>query len=192
MKELEQWGGNTESICSHRWSEAGWLFRITLPWGKGISASPPMTSHYIQADPSPVPEVMILGEGIFFQPRTIPSIASHLHSQQVDSECLSSGESTVSIVARNEAFPVPHTVKNLPTMQETWLGSTSGSGKSPGEGNGNPLQYSCLENSMDRGAWWVTVHKVTKSGTRKRLTLSLSLAIESKVSRHLPTPVCSQ
>jgi len=36
-------------------------------------------------------------------------------------------------------------------------------GRSPGEGNGNPLQYSCLENSMDRGAWWATVHGVAKS-----------------------------
>ena len=36
----------------------------------------------------------------------------------------------------------------------------------PGEGNGNPLQYSCLENPMDRGAWWATVHGVTKSQTR--------------------------
>ena len=35
-----------------------------------------------------------------------------------------------------------------------------------GEGNGNPLQYSCLENSMDGGAWWATVHRVTKSWTR--------------------------
>ena len=44
-----------------------------------------------------------------------------------------------------------------------------------GEGNGNPLQYSCLENSMDRGAWWATVHGVTKSQTRlKRLTSSSS------------------
>ena len=41
-----------------------------------------------------------------------------------------------------------------------------GSGKSPGEGNGNPLQYSCLENVMDGGAWWVTVHRVAKSRTR--------------------------
>ena len=40
------------------------------------------------------------------------------------------------------------------------LGSIPGSGRSPGEGNGNPLQYSCLENSMDRGAWPVTVHGV--------------------------------
>ena len=41
--------------------------------------------------------------------------------------------------------------------------SIPGSGRSPGEGNGNPLQYSCLENSMDRGAWWATVHGVTES-----------------------------
>ena len=45
-------------------------------------------------------------------------------------------------------------------------GSIPGSGRSPGEGNGNPLQYFCLENPMDRGAWWATVHGVTKSWTR--------------------------
>ena len=44
-------------------------------------------------------------------------------------------------------------------------GSIPGLGRSPGEGNGNPLQYSCLENPMDRGAWWATVHGVTKSQT---------------------------
>ena len=45
------------------------------------------------------------------------------------------------------------------------LGSVPGLGRSPGEENGNPLQYSCLENSMDRGAWWATVHEVAKSRT---------------------------
>ena len=45
-------------------------------------------------------------------------------------------------------------------------GSIPGLGRSPGEGNGNPLQYSCLENPMDRGAWPATVHGVTKSQTR--------------------------
>ena len=45
------------------------------------------------------------------------------------------------------------------------LGSIPGLGRSPGEGNGNPLQYSCLENPMDRGAWWAIVHGVTKSWT---------------------------
>ena len=44
-------------------------------------------------------------------------------------------------------------------------GSIPGSGRSPGEGNGNPLQYSCLENPMDRGAWRATVHGVAKSWT---------------------------
>ena len=44
-------------------------------------------------------------------------------------------------------------------------GSIPGSGSSAGGGNGNPLQYSCLENPMDRGAWWVTVHRVRKSQT---------------------------
>ena len=46
------------------------------------------------------------------------------------------------------------------------LGSIPGSGKSPGEGNGNPLQYSCQENPMDRGTFLATVHGVTKSWTR--------------------------
>ena len=44
-------------------------------------------------------------------------------------------------------------------------GSIPGLGRSPGEGNGNPLQYSCLENPMDRGAWGATVHGVAKSWT---------------------------
>ena len=41
-------------------------------------------------------------------------------------------------------------------------GSISGLGRSPGEGRGNPLQYSCLENPMDRGAWWAMVHRLTE------------------------------
>ena len=45
------------------------------------------------------------------------------------------------------------------------LGSIPGTGKSPGDGNCNPLQYPCLENPMDRGAWQATVHGVTKSLT---------------------------
>ena len=45
------------------------------------------------------------------------------------------------------------------------LGSIPGSGRSPGGGNGNPLQCSCPENPMDRGPWWATVHRVTKSQT---------------------------
>ena len=46
-------------------------------------------------------------------------------------------------------------------------GSIPGSGRYPGEGNDNPLQYSCLENSVDRGDWWATAHRVTKSRTQQ-------------------------
>ena len=54
-------------------------------------------------------------------------------------------------------------------------GSIPGSGRSPGGGHGNPLQYACLENPMDRGAWWVTVHSVAQSQTRqKRLSMQTS------------------
>ena len=45
-------------------------------------------------------------------------------------------------------------------------GLIPGSGRSSGEGNGNPLHYSCQDNPLDRGNWWVTVHRVTKSQTR--------------------------
>ena len=58
------------------------------------------------------------------------------------------------------------TVKNLPAKnQPREPGSIRGLGRSVGEGNRNPLQYSCLENSMDRGAWWAIVHSVAKSRT---------------------------
>ena len=55
-------------------------------------------------------------------------------------------------------------VKNPPAVAGDVrnAGSVPGSGRSPGVGNGNPLQYSCLENSMDRGAWWATVHGVSR------------------------------
>ena len=58
-------------------------------------------------------------------------------------------------------------VKNPPTNVGDLgdMSSISGSGRSPGEGNGNSLQYSYLGNPMDRGAWWATVHGVTKSQT---------------------------
>ena len=63
-------------------------------------------------------------------------------------------------------FPGDSVVKNLPANAGDIrdLSSISGSERSPGEGNGNPLQYSCLGNPMDRGAWWATVHGVARVG----------------------------
>ena len=56
-------------------------------------------------------------------------------------------------------------IKNLPANAGE-MNLIPGSGRSPGEGNGNPFQYSCLGNSMDRGAWWATVHGVTKESDK--------------------------
>ena len=65
-------------------------------------------------------------------------------------------------------------VKNLPANvgDVRDMGSISGSGRSPGRGHSSPLQYSCLENAMDRGVWWATVHRVAKGLTQlKQLTI---------------------
>ena len=70
-------------------------------------------------------------------------------SSAINSLCDNTNSFRASLVAQM--------AKNLPVP---------GSGRSPGEGNGYPFQYSCLENPMDRGTWWDTVHEVTKSWTR--------------------------
>ena len=69
-------------------------------------------------------------------------------------------------------------VKNLPANARDIrdAGLIPGSGRSPGGGHGNPLQYACLENPMDRGAWQATVHEIAKSQTRlKQLSMYVAL-----------------
>ena len=78
------------------------------------------------------------------------------------------------------AFQVALVVKNQPSnagdIRDT--GSIPGSGRSPGGGHGNPLQYSCLENPTDRGVWWATVQRVAKSRTRvKQLNMHACLCL---------------
>ena len=65
----------------------------------------------------------------------------------------------------DKVFPGGSVRKNLSAnaLDAGDAGSIPGLGRSPGEGNGNPLQYSCLENSMDRGAWQATIHWVAQS-----------------------------
>ena len=68
-------------------------------------------------------------------------------------------------ISKAQASQVVLVVKNLPASagHVRDVGSVPGLGRSHGGGHGNPLQYSCLENPMDRGAWWATVHRVAKS-----------------------------
>ena len=65
----------------------------------------------------------------------------------------------------NRASQMALVVRNLPANAEDIrvMGSIPGSGRSAGGGHGNPLQYFCQENPMDRGAWWVTVHRTAQS-----------------------------
>ena len=73
-----------------------------------------------------------------------------------------------SVIHLSTSMPGGSVVKRMPAnARDTGdMGLIPGSGRSTGEGNGNPLQYSCLENPMDIGAWWATVHGVAKSRTQ--------------------------
>ena len=77
-------------------------------------------------------------------------------------------------------------VKSLPAnagdIRDT--GSTPGLGRAPGGKHGNPLQYSCLENSMDGEAWWATVHRVAKSWTQPK-----QLGVQACITRRIRTYV---
>jgi len=76
-------------------------------------------------------------------------------------------------------FPCGSVVKNPPANagDAGVEGLIPGSGRSPGEGNGNPLQYSYLENPMDRGAWWATVHGVAKSQTQLSMCVYVCVCV---------------
>ena len=73
------------------------------------------------------------------------------------------------------ASQVAPVVENLPASAGNLreVGLIPGSGRSPGEGNGNPLQYTCLENPIERGAWWAAVQGVVKSRTRLSMLMFL-------------------
>ena len=73
--------------------------------------------------------------------------------------------SSLKTLVKINNFLVAQIVKNLPVILETWVQFPRW-GSSPGGGHGNSLQYSCPENPIDRGAWWATVRRFTKSWTQ--------------------------
>ena len=74
-------------------------------------------------------------------------------------------------------------VKNPPANAGD-VGMIPGCGRSPGKGNGNPVQYSCLGNPVDRGVWWATVHEVTKSGTRLSDWAHMHVGLRTNLGSH--------
>ena len=92
-------------------------------------------------------------------------------------------------------FPCGSVVKNPPANAGDTgdVGSIPRSGRSPGGGHGNPLQYSCPENPMDKGAWWAAVHRVTKSWTQlKQLSFTVLSGPSKSPWGPPPTPRGSQ
>ena len=90
------------------------------------------------------------------QPVLLPIIKSPNHA----SHCIDKYSSYIKI----NIVHIPWNIISE-SLSSVYLASVSGLGRSPGEGNSYPLQYSCLENPMDRGAWQATVHGVAKSQT---------------------------
>ena len=112
--------------------------------------------------------------GILLQQSSFPSYLcmyvtkiSHAYDHKTKgTNCIDAGCSPVKLINTipSWGFPGGSVVKNLPVSAGDG-GSIPGLGGSPGGGNGNPLQYSCLENFMGRGAWWATVHGVDQLST---------------------------
>ena len=158
---LRKWKVKVKSL-SHVWL-------LAIPWAAAHQAPPSMgfsRQEYWSGVPLPSP---------FY----LQVLTKHQHHPGTCQKCKSSGPTPPPLdqklgrwgpeipvfISPLEDSLIAQSEENLPASAGDQV-SIPGSGRYPGEGNGNPLQYSCLENSMDRGAWWATVHGVAKSGTQ--------------------------
>ena len=139
------WGRKIKDLFSFLFSD--FLNRICLYMAL-IDPAPPKTYG------AALPPLFPCTSSIFFGPDWLPSLGSHKVGHD--------WSDLAAAAASLEGFPGGVSVKNLPANAGE-VGSIPGSESPPGEGNGNLLQNSCLENPMDRGAWWATVHGVAMS-----------------------------
>ena len=144
-------------------------------------------SWSVSAGSALLPEFWSLVHLLFPAPPTFsapPSLSSHY--------CSSLGGPQVARVVKN-----PPANAGGVRLEFSYVFPIPGSGRSPGEGHGNQLQYSCLENPMDRGAWRATVHRVPKSQTRlKRLSTHVQwpwppFLCTTSIPVNMPSPVLS-
>ena len=135
------------------------------------SSQPPESKRRQQApvswERSQAPRLRCTGLGSSAVRGILPDQESNprLLQWQVDSSSLShQAEAQRPLLGSQMALVIKNLSANAGDVRDT--GSIPGSGKSPGGGNGDPLQYSCLENPINRGAWWATIHAVSKSQMR--------------------------
>ena len=149
----------TQTSCFHSfWLPERWCIHLTPPalWARKQEGAPHLTIS-VQMWGGDLVKDSRLVLTASLQPRETAS----LYAPEIRTEPKASWR-------KHNQYPgLPWGLSNKEsTCNAGELGLIPGLGRSPGAGHGNPLQYSCLENLMDRGAWWATVHRVAKSWTR--------------------------
>ena len=152
---------NKENILGLPWWSSGWDSKLRMQGGGGWGGG----------------SVQVPGQGTgshMPQLRACMLQLKILHAANKRAHMPQQGASQVALV-----------VKNPPVRAGDVRDASSipGSGRSLGEGHGNPLQYSSLENPMDRGAWWATVHRITKSQTRLSTYAAMQVSCASTESQ---------
>ena len=143
-----------------------WALISQLPW---VVVSLKQLLHHVASNAKSciIFTIMMASGGGFSQFTFVLLLSSVNQKQRCAEKCLTTGPLVVGKWERYYLFSSDSVLKNSPANagDTRVVGLIPGSGRSPGEGHGNPLQYSCLENPMDRGTWRATVHGFAKSQT---------------------------